>query len=39
VRHETRRPFMNKKREYLKEKLLTLKKTARIKIPEIHTEA
>jgi hypothetical protein len=39
LRSETSRTFMNKKREYLKGKLITLKLIIRTKTLEICTEA
>jgi hypothetical protein len=39
VRHETSRTFMNKRREYLKQKLMSLKQTVRTKISEAYKEA
>jgi hypothetical protein len=39
VRREASRTFRNKRREYLKEKLMTLKRAVRTKICETYIEA
>jgi hypothetical protein len=39
VRRETSRTCRNKKREYLKEKIVSLKQSVRTKIPETYIDA